>query len=104
VAVAHTRRTLTRLLDIRNIIGALLAVYGVLLTLAGFVPAMLPQHNDPAAASNRADLYIGTAANWWVGLVLIGLAIGFVGWAVLRPLQARDSGAPGPDSGGSGAV
>ncbi len=98
MAVPHTNRVLSRLFDIRNIIGALLAIYGVLLTAAGFAPAMLPKHNDPAAATNRTDLYIGTDANWWVGLILLAVAVGFGGWAALRPLRADETGPPEPDS------
>jgi hypothetical protein len=79
-----------RLFDIRNIIGALLGVYGVLLTIAGFVPGLLTEREDPAADSNTVDLYVGTQANWWVGLILIAVAVLFFVWAVLRPVQQQD--------------
>jgi hypothetical protein len=82
----HAPQTRFRLFDIRNIIGALLAIYGVVLTLAGFFPQLLAEHSDPAAAGNRADLYIGTDANWWVGLILIAVAALFFAWAVIRPV------------------
>jgi hypothetical protein len=78
---------LLRLFDIRNIVGALLAIYGVLLTIAGFVPAILGNHDNSAAASDRTDLYVGTDANWWVGLILLAIGVGFFAWALLRPLQ-----------------
>jgi len=70
-----TRRVLVRLFDIRNIVGALLAIYGVLLTIAGFVPALLHEHDTKAATNDKVDLYVGTAANWWVGLVLLAVAV-----------------------------
>ncbi|MET0453163.1 MAG: hypothetical protein ABW137_15145 [Mycobacterium sp.] len=90
MSVPHTNRVLSHLFDIRNIIGGLLAIYGVVLTIAGFAPAVLRDHSDPAAASNRSDLYIGTDANWWVGLILLVVAAGFVAWALIRPLRAED--------------
>ena len=88
-----TRRVLVRLFDIRNIVGALLAIYGVLLTIAGFVPALLHEHDTKAATNDKVDLYVGTAANWWVGLVLLAVAAGFISWAVLRPHEIDDVGA-----------
>lgn len=84
-------KLLRYLFDIRCIVGSLLGIYGVLLTVAGLFPAILGPHNDPAAAGNRVDLYVGTDANWWVGLVLIGVAAGFFTWAVLRPARAGDA-------------
>jgi hypothetical protein len=78
---------LLHLFDIRNIVGALLAIYGVLLTIAGFVPAILGDHDNSAAATDRTDLYVGTDANWWVGLTLLAIGVGFFAWALLRPLR-----------------
>jgi hypothetical protein len=80
------RKTVSRLFDIRNIIGALLAIYGVLLTIAGLVPGLVASHDDAAAAANKIDLYVGTDANWWVGLALLAVAAVFLAWAALRPL------------------
>ena len=82
-------RLLRYLFDIRCIIGALLGIYGALLTVAGFAPSLLGPHRDPAANDNRVDLYVGTDANWWVGLVLLGIAATFFIWAVLRPMRAE---------------
>ncbi len=73
------------LFDIRNIVGALLGIYGVLLTIAGFAPGLLSDHE--ASDHNRVDLYVGTDANWWVGLALIGVAAIFIVWALLRPTR-----------------
>ncbi|MDT5101243.1 MAG: hypothetical protein QOC76_4980 [Mycobacterium sp.] len=80
------RKTVSRLFDIRNIIGALLAIYGVLLTIAGLAPGLVASHDDAAAAGNKIDLYVGTDANWWVGLALLAVAAVFLAWAALRPL------------------
>lgn len=88
----YTPQSRFRFFDIRNIIGALLGIYGVLLTLAGFFPQMLAEHSDAAAERNRTDLYIGTDANWWVGLVLVGVAGLFFAWAVLRPVVPDEPG------------
>ena len=84
---------LARLFDIRIIVGALLLIYGVLLTIAGFAPSILGHHAGRSAKSDRVDLYVGTAANWWVGLVLIGVALTFVVWAMLRPSTAAGTDA-----------
>ena len=98
----HPHPVLLRLFDIRNIVGALLVIYGVLLTIAGFVPAILGDHDNSAAATDRTDLYVGTDANWWVGLVLLAIGAGFFAWAALRPLQpevaAADEVPPAPEA------
>jgi H+/Cl- antiporter ClcA len=78
------------LFDIRNIIGALLGIYGLLLTIAGFFPSILGEYSDPAAEGNRVELYVGTDANWWVGLALLGVAVLFFAWSVLRPVVPEE--------------
>ena len=60
-----------------------------MLTIAGFVPGLLGDHQS-AATNNPVDLYVGTDANWWVGLALIGVAIVFIGWALLRPVKVPE--------------
>ena len=90
---------LTQLFDIRNVIGALLGIYGVVLTIAGFAPALL-RERDKGADNNPVDLYFGTEANWWVGLALIVVSAVFITWALLRPVKV-DQPAPsesGPES------
>jgi hypothetical protein len=89
------RKPVARIFDIRNIIGALLAIYGILLTIAGFAPGLVAAHDDGATAGNTVDLYVGTDANWWVGLALLAVAAVFVAWAALRPVVAEV--APEPD-------
>jgi hypothetical protein len=80
------RKTVSRLFDIRNIIGALLGIYGVLLVIAGLAPGLVASHDDAASTGNKVDLYVGTDANWWVGLALLAVAAVFVAWAALRPV------------------
>ena len=62
------------LFDIRNIIGALMALYGVILTLAG----LLGEHEPRKTGDVNANL--------WTGLCLLALAAVFIGWARLRPI------------------
>lgn len=83
------KRTVSRLFDIRNIIGALLGIYGVLLIIAGLVPSLVASHDDKAAVGNKVDLYIGNDANWWVGLVLVVVAAVFIAWAAMRPVTVE---------------
>ncbi len=80
---------LSHLFDIRNVIGALMAIYGVVLTIAGFAPGLL-RERDKGASNNPVDLYFGTDANWWVGLALIVVAVVFFAWAWLRPVRVEE--------------
>lgn len=59
--------------DIRSVIGALLGVYGVILTLTGLF-------GDP-----ETDKTGGVNANLWAGLALLVVGAGFLLWARLRP-------------------
>jgi len=61
--------------DIRNIIGALLGIYGVVLVIMSFVTS----DRQLAKAS-------GVNANLWVGIGLLAFAVFFIGWAFLRPI------------------
>ena len=85
------------LFDVRNIIGALLGIYGVVWTIAGVAPGLLGDHHK-GASDNPVDLYVGTDANWWVGLVLIGVAIVFIVWALLRPVKVPETATQATDS------
>jgi hypothetical protein len=62
------------LLDIRNIIGTLLGLYGLILTLAGIF------------ADAEEDKTGGVNANLWAGLILLAAGIIFIAWAWLRPV------------------
>lgn len=60
--------------DIRNVIGALLGVYGVILLLMGLF-------------GNKEYTKTGDVnANLWGGLVLLVVGIIFLAWAGLRPV------------------
>jgi cytochrome c biogenesis protein CcdA len=58
--------------DIRNIIGGLLAVYGVILLLVGLL-------GDARAGTSEAS-------NIWAGVVLLVVGVVFLAWARLRPV------------------
>lgn len=60
--------------DIRNIIGALMGVYGVILALAGIF-------GDPEL-EKTGDVN----ANLWTGIALVVVAVLFIGWARLKPI------------------
>src|ERR1700747_1906274 len=94
MASPQTHKVLVHLFDVRNIVGGLLGIFGVLLTIAGFVPEVAPAHDNRAAATDRVNLYVGTDANWWVGLILIGVAVAFFTWAILRPHRADEVAEP----------
>lgn len=60
--------------DIRNIIGALIGAYGVILTLMGIF-------GDPETEKTG-----GPNANLWAGIVMLVVGLGFLAWARLRPV------------------
>ncbi|MEU0266193.1 hypothetical protein [Nocardioides sp. NPDC006303] len=66
--------TLLSLFDIRNVIGSLLAVYGVILLLMGLF-------GDP-----EVDKTGGPNANLWAGIALLIVGAAFIAWGVLRPV------------------
>ncbi len=91
-AVGAPARRTAGAFDIRNIIGALLGIYGVVQLLAGIF-------GDP-----ETDKTGGVNANLWTGLGLAVAALIFVTWAKLRPIVvpehvepvAVDPTRPGP--------
>ncbi len=60
--------------DVRNIIGALMGVYGVILTLAGLFGDTAPEKTGDVNA------------NLWTGLALLVVAAFFLVWARLKPI------------------
>ena len=69
-----TEKHLAGALDVRNIIGALLTIYGVILTLMGIF------------ADTAEEKTGGVNANLYAGLGLLVVGIGFVVWARVRPV------------------
>jgi hypothetical protein len=62
--------------DVRNVIAALIGLYGVVLVVVGLVDS-----DDEALA--KTD---GWNANLWVGLAMIVFALVFALWSRLRPI------------------
>lgn len=63
------------LFDIRTIVGALLACYGVILVITGLV--------DDTAAEAKTG---GVNVDLWAGVGMIAVAGAFFAWARLRPV------------------
>jgi hypothetical protein len=61
-------------LDIRNFIGTLLGLYGIILTAMGLF------------ADTELQKTGGVNANLWAGIFLLTVSAGFLGWAKLRPI------------------
>lgn len=73
--------------DVRNIIGGLLGIYGVVLTLMGLF------------ADTEEEKTGGVNANLWAGLALLAVSAIFLAWWRLRPIVVpedidRDMGRP----------
>lgn len=64
--------------DIRNIIGSLLGIYGVILLAMGLFA--------DTAAEKTGDVN----ANLWAGLALLVVGVGFMLWARVRPVVVPD--------------
>ena len=74
-----SRKHKAGLFDIRIIIGALIGIYGVILTIMGFVAS----EED----KSKAD---GLNVNLWAGLLMLVGAVVFIAWARLRPIVVPD--------------
>ncbi|WKG08269.1 hypothetical protein QX204_24850 [Nocardia sp. PE-7] len=66
--------------DIRTIIGALLGSYGAVLVITSLV-------QDSAVQEAKTG---GIDVNLWAGLGMLGVAVVFIGWALLRPVQVPE--------------
>jgi hypothetical protein len=69
-----TQNKTAGIFDIRNVIGGLLGVYGVILTLMGIF------------GDEEGDKTGDVNANLWAGLILLVVGIIFLVWAWLRPV------------------
>ena len=77
-AAARRHRHTAGAFDIRNVIGALLGIYGIVLL------AVEVFSDDAGEATS--DL----AANLWAGVALLVVALAFLAWARLRPLVVEE--------------
>ena len=75
--MAHDKKT-AGALDVRNIIGSLLTIYGVILLGMGLF------------GDTETDKTGGINANLWAGLVLLATGVGFLAWARLKPVVVPD--------------
>ncbi len=73
-----TQQRFADLFDVRRIIGALFAVYGVILVIAGLF-----------ASDEDVDRAQGINSNLWVGLALLLVAAIFFVWALRAPVGAE---------------
>ena len=80
-------------LDIRNFIGGLIGLYGIVLTALGLF----------ATSDADMDRTGGFAVNLWAGLGMLVAAAGFITWARLRPVVVPDDGGPCRRRGGPAA-
>jgi hypothetical protein len=62
--------------DVRNIIAALIGLYGVVLVIVGLV-------DKSTAAMAKTG---GVNANLWAGIVMVVVAVGFAAWSRIRPI------------------
>ena len=62
--------------DVRNFIGALLGIYGVILLITGLF-------FTSAADKSKAD---GLNVNLWTGIALIIVSVLFISWARMKPV------------------
>lgn len=80
---------LTRLFDIRNVIGALLGLYGIGLLVAGLFPG-LAEAGSPGGEHRPdvTDMAADSSANLWVGGALVLVAAAFAAWALVGSRRA----------------
>ena len=71
--------------DIRNVIGGLLGLYGLVLTLMGIF------------GDAETDKTGGVNANLWAGIAMLVVGVAFIVWARLRPVVVE------PDAGDGGS-
>jgi hypothetical protein len=81
----RTRGHRAGIFDIRNIIGALLAVDGLIILLVGLF------------GDAEEDKTGGVNANLWAGLALLAAGAIFAAWAWLRPVVVPDDFEPDHD-------
>lgn len=72
--VERRKRHTAGAFDIRNVIGALLGLYGVVLTVLGLAS------DDSGRKTGDVD------ANLWAGIALLVVAGAFLAWARIRPI------------------
>lgn len=77
--------------DIRNIIGGLIGIYGIVLVSTGIVA-----RSDEDLA--KAD---GFNINLWAGIAMVVVAVAFIAWSVLRPVVVPPEVQPADNADGT---
>ena len=75
---AQTHRHSAGLFDVRNVIGGLMGLYGIIITLMG------------CFADKALDKTGGVNANLWGGIALLVVGAVFLTWARLRPTHVPE--------------
>ena len=81
---------LAKLFDLRTFIGSLFTIFGVLVTIQGLFVS-------------DADVRKATGVHLalWLGLIMLAIGIGFIGWMLAKPPQlARAAAEDGEGKGG----
>ena len=89
--MTETTKKTSGVLDIRNIIGALLTIYGVILLALGLFGSSDPASPDAPAGGGDIN------ANLWAGVALLAVGLGFVAWWRIKPIVVPDDVARGDD-------
>jgi len=87
----QTEKHTAGVLDIRNVIGSLLTIYGVILLLMGVFGDTAPEKTG------------GVNANLWSGIALLVVGVGFLAWVRIRPIVVPETVSretPSPTEGG----
>lgn len=69
--------------DIRNVIGALIGIYGLVLVICSF--ALEPGINPETGVEKSS------ADNLWAGIAMLAVGIVFALWAKLRPIAVDEA-------------
>jgi len=77
--MTDTQKKTAGAFDIRNVIGALLGLYGIVLLLLGLFGDKELEKTD------------GVNANLWAGIVLVVVGGIFLAWGLLRPVVVEDT-------------
>ena len=69
--------------DIRNVIGALIGIYGLVLVICSFA---LDRGINPETGVEKSS-----ADNLWAGIAMLAVGIVFALWAKLRPIAVDEA-------------
>jgi hypothetical protein len=74
--VNNEKKKVAGAFDVRNVIAALIGLYGLVLVVMGLIG---PSDDDLAKTG-------GVNANLWAGIALVVVAAGFLLWSWIRPI------------------